>query len=332
MVFTRPSDLSDDAVADALREGWGIGVNAIEYAAVGFGSHHWRAATASRRWFVTVDDLDTRLLKRTDSRSAARDRLTAALSTALTLRSSGYEFVVAPTPSRSGQVARSINDRYTIAVYPHVEGAAGSFGPFDSRSERLAVVDLLAQLHCADVAVPARTTDHTIPSRDRLQDAMANLSEPWSAGPFAQSAHELLQRHHRSLRRALVAYDDLVRAVRAESKPLVISHGEPHRGNVIVTPSGPLLIDWDTTLLAPPERDLWSLVSEDPNVRPHYEQTAGRALDDTALRLYSLWWDLCEVALFTDDLRRPHEDTDDTRTAWQGLQEHLDPTRWADLI
>ncbi|MEM9654694.1 MAG: aminoglycoside phosphotransferase family protein [Actinomycetota bacterium] len=331
-MFTCPTDLSDHAVAEALRDGWGIGVEAIEYAAVGFGSHHWRATATPRRWFVTVDDLDTRLLNRTDSRPAARDRLTAALSTALMLRSSGHAFVVAPTPSSSGQVARSIDDRYTIAVYPHVEGAAGSFGPFDTQAERLAVVDLLARLHRADHEVPARATDHTIPSRDRLEDAMASLTEPWSAGPFAQPAHQLLRRHHHALQRALVAYDELVAAVRTQDQPLVITHGEPHRGNVIVTSSGPLLIDWDTALLAPPERDLWSLVGEDPGVRPYYERTAGRALDDNALRLSSLWWDLCEVGLFTDDLRGPHEDTDDTRTAWQGLQRHLDPTRWADLI
>lgn len=332
MVFNRPSDLSDDAVAGALRDGWGIDVEAIEYAAVGFGSHHWRVASTPRRWFVTVDDLDARLLGDADSRSAARDRLTAALSTALALRSAGYEFVVSPMPDSSGHVAQSIEDRFTIAVYPHIEGTTGSFGPFDSTGDRLAVVDLLARLHSADIAVPARTTDHTIPCRDRLHDAMANLSEPWSTGPFAQPAHELLRQHHRSLRRALAAHDALVRAVETAGRPLVISHGEPHRGNVIVTAGGPVLIDWDTTLPAPPERDLWSLIDEDHTVRSHYERTAGRALNDNALRLYSLWWDLCEVALFTHDLRRPHEDTDDTRTALQGLQHHLDPTRWTDLI
>ncbi|MPZ79263.1 MAG: phosphotransferase [Actinophytocola sp.] len=43
-------------------------------------------------------------------------------------------------------------------------------------------------------------------------------------------------------------------------------HGEPHRGNTITTPNGVVLIDWDTTLIAAPERDLWALVGEDPRL------------------------------------------------------------------
>ena len=54
----------------------------------------------------------------------------------------------------------------------------------------------------------------------------------------------------------------------------------------------------------------------------------GVAIEREALELYRLSWDLTEIALFTDDFRRPHEADDDTRTAWEGLQRHLDPTRW----
>ncbi len=331
-MFTRPDDLSDHTVAAAVRDGWGIGVTAIEYAPVGFGSHHWRAANPSARWFVTVDDLDARLLGQGDSRPAALDRLTAALTTAHELQSGGCAFVVAPMSSSSGRVVEAIDDRYVLAVYPHVEGVAGSFGRFGTRAERLAVVDLLLRLHEFDRSVPARTADFAIPSRDRLHGAMADVTAPWETGPFGQRARDLLAQHRGALEQALTAHDELVETVRSTGAPLVVSHGEPHPGNAIVTPAGPVLIDWDTALLAPPERDLWSLVDQDPAVRHHYERAAGRPLDDNALRAHRLWWDLCEVALFIDDFRRPHGETDDTRTAWHGLCRHLDPDRWADLI
>ena len=42
-VNTRPDDLDDDAIAAALRDGWRFDAIAVEYAAVGFGSHHWIA-------------------------------------------------------------------------------------------------------------------------------------------------------------------------------------------------------------------------------------------------------------------------------------------------
>ena len=331
-MFTRPSDLSDDAVATALWEGWMIQVDEITYAPLGFGSHHWQAVAGSARWFVTVDDLEFCRLDGDDTRSAVHDRLVAALSTAQSLRTGGYDFVVAPVSSESRQIVEAIDDRYVLAVYPYVEGATGSFGRFDNRTDRLDVVDRLLEIHSAGSRVLARTDDLSIPWRDGLIAAIREISDDWSSGPFGEPTRELLQRHAGPLQDVLVAYDQLVAVVRSRDEPVVITHGEPHSGNVIMTPEGPMLIDWDTTLLAPPERDLWNLIDEDPEVRDHYEQCSGQTLDDSALRMFRLWWDLGEVALFVQDFRRTHRDTTDTRTAWRGLQRHLDPDRWVDLI
>lgn len=331
-MFTRPADLPDDAVATALRDGWAIDVDEIDYAVVGFGSHHWHAATKGGRWFLTVDDVDGRLRDRSDTRSAAKERLIAALSTALSLRSDGCDFVVAPVPSESGQVVELIDDHYVLAVYPHVEGVAGSYGRFDNRLERFGVVDCLVEIHGAVTRVPVQVDDFSIPGRDRLSEAMGEISEPWLTGPFGESTRELLKRHQGPLQQVLAAYDELVSAVCSNDGALVITHGEPHRGNVILSADGPMLIDWDTTLLAPPERDLWCLIDEDPGVRDQYERGSERTLDDTALQMFRLWWDLCEVSLFVHDFRRSHRDTEDTRTAWRGLEAHLDPHRWLDVI
>jgi len=79
--------LSDSAVANALRIGWGMVVDSVEYAVVGFGSHHWRASATSQRWFVTVDDLDARQRDALDSRDSTPARLTSAFDTARALSS-----------------------------------------------------------------------------------------------------------------------------------------------------------------------------------------------------------------------------------------------------
>lgn len=321
-MFTRPSDLSDDAVATALLDSWMMQVDEITYAPLGFGSHHWQMVTGSARWFVTVDDLEFGRWDGSDTHSAVHDRLVAALSTAQSLRTSGCDFVVAPVPSEPGQVVEAIDDRYVLALYPYIEATTQSFGRFDSRTDRFDVVDRLVEIHSADTRVPAGTDDLSIPWRDGLIAAMSEISDHWSTGPFGEPTRELLQRHAGPLRDVLVAYDQLVAVVRSRDEPLVTTHGEPHSGNVIITPEG----------LAPPERDLWNLIDEDPEVRDHYEQCSGQTLDDSALRMFRLWWDLCEVALFVQDFRQPHRDTSDTRTAWRSLGRHLDPDRWVDLI
>ena len=67
-----------------------------------------------------------------------------------------------------------------------------------------------------------------------------------------------------------------------------------------------MLIDWDTTLIAPPERDLWSLVGEDPAVSDAYTALTGTAVDPGAIELYRLGWDLAEIAIYVTQFRRPH--------------------------
>lgn len=79
---TPPQDLIEADVGIAVAAHWSIVAETIEYAPVGFGSHHWvLTEPAGRRWFVTGDavaDSDQRLAD-----------LTAALKTAHALRHTG---------------------------------------------------------------------------------------------------------------------------------------------------------------------------------------------------------------------------------------------------
>ena len=100
----------------------------------------------------------------------------------------------------------------------------------------------------------------------------------------------------------------------------MLTHGEPHRGNTIVTATGVVLVDWDTCLLAPPERDLWLLVGEEPGIRERYAARTGTALDARLLEAYRLRWDLADVEAGVRDLRAPHADDEDSRTALAALR------------
>lgn len=329
----RPGDLADVEIAHAVATGWGIEAAGIEYAAVGFGSYHWTLAEGERRWFATVDDLEARRRHSGESRVEARRRLAAALNTANGLHHRAkLAFVVAPVPARSGEIVTPIGNRYVLAVYPWVSGTAHEFGPYPSNGERWPVVDLLVILHAAPTDGPALVDDCLIPGRADLEATVSAGAARWGPGPYAERTRRLVARHREQLGRVLQRYDELVGDVAGRAGPLVITHGEPHRGNTMNTPDGVVLIDWDTALLAPPERDLWMLLDEDPTVADRYEARAGVAVDPAAVDLYRLWWDLCEVSLYVSVFRGAHNDNDDTRVAWRGLTRHLDPDRWRHLL
>ncbi|HWL38442.1 MAG TPA: phosphotransferase [Frankiaceae bacterium] len=303
-MYTPPPDLSAGDVAAALRDGWGLSATALSYLPVGYGGHHWSAVAGGRRWFVTADDLDAKPWLG-ESRDAAFAGLAAAYDAAARLRESGLAFVVAPLRTPSGVGAVRAGERYAVSVTPWVDGTAGGFGDDVTPEQRDARLRLLAELHAATFAVRGlAVSPPALPDRPVVDRALAELGTPWSGGPFAEEARLLLAEHADGVRLLLADFDGRAAAVRPAD--LVVTHGEPHPGNVLTTPDGPRLVDWDTVALAPPERDLWLLGDGD-------FAAYGGPVDPERIALYRLRWRLADIASFTAALRSPRGTADDLR-------------------
>jgi spectinomycin phosphotransferase/16S rRNA (guanine(1405)-N(7))-methyltransferase len=330
VVFTQPTDVADADLMAVLADGWGLDVVSLGYLAVGFGSHHWQATTASIGWFVTVDDLIAKRREPDEAMQQTYDRLVAALTTAVGLRDAGLEFVVAPMRTTDGDVVRRLGDRYVVAVYPLVPGETYDYGNYTDATHRDDVVSHLATLHRSPS--PCRrwawTDTFSISRRAELFAACSNLHDVWDVGPFAEPARQLLARHADAVAHLFDVYDGLAAVVAHQDERFVLTHGEPHVANTITTDRGVVLVDWDTALIAPPERDLWDLIGEEPSIGPRYEALTGTRVDREAIEMYRLAWDLSEISIYVSDFRNPHQRTHDTEEAWQNLQHFLDPTRW----
>jgi spectinomycin phosphotransferase len=311
-----PDGLDTRTVVDALREGWDVDADDAEYAAVGGGSYHWQVAGG----FVTVDHLGQKAWLG-DTYDAAFDGLRAAFETAVALRRAGLDFVVAPIPSRDGASLRRIDARYSIALFPLVEGETGEFGYFEDDEEgRCAVVEMLARLHGSPVATSTRTTGFDLPGRRHLEAALRDLEEPWSGGPLSEPAREAV-RGSASVLAELIELADRLRAeAQQRAGDPVVTHGEPHAGNVMRTDAGHVLVDWDTVALGPPERDMWMLVTGGDDAAELYTRATGTQLDHAALDFFRLTWDLKDLAEYLNVLRSPHLENDDTLQHYGALK------------
>jgi spectinomycin phosphotransferase len=328
-----PEDFEPDALAGSLAEGWAFDVEAADYAAVGGGSYHWVVTDpADRRGFVTVDDLDRKPWLG-DTRDAAFDGLRHAFETAVSLRDSGLEFVVAPMPTSGGEALRRAGPRYTVALFPFVDGQAGRFGQYET-PDRAAILRMLAEIHRATPAVRsiARRIDLELPGRRQLEAALRALDEMWSGGPFSEPAREALASRASDVAELLALADRLCAEV-APSADWVVTHGEPHAANVMRTGQRHVLVDWDTVALAPPERDLWMVTGDGSADVTSYTEATGHRVDQTAVDFFRLRWDLADIAAFTDVLRSPHRHSADTMKAYNALTEYLTTrNRWSALL
>ena len=311
-----PADISDSDIAAALARQWALTVQDLSYLPVGFGGYHWLAADQTgSRWFVTVSDLATPWVP----------DLPAAMQTAAWLATqAGLGFVVAPVPTIAGPVVGSVDSRHALTLFPYLDGTSGRFDDPIDDGDRAAIIDMLALLHTAipeGIQVPTRPLE--LASRQVIDQALASLGVPWTGGPYSEPGRDLLAQHERPLRQALARFDGLAGRVREAGGLYVITHGEPHPGNLLHTRAGLCLVDWDMTALARPERDLWWVISGDQDAA-RYSQRTGWTVSQDALALYRLRWDLDDVAGFLPQIRGPHQRTADTLMFWTELQKTLD--------
>lgn len=321
-MLTPPPDLREADLVDVLAREWALAVAWLSYQPLGFGSHHWEVRDhAGTPWFVTADELINKRMSLDEPLDVAFGRLSAALAAATDLRDHGRGFVVAPIPARTGEPLIRANQWFGVALYPFVNGQSFTWGELGADGHRRAVLDLVVAVHTAPAAARRRalTDDYAIAHRDELEVAMTGSGVP-ECGPYAGQASALIARNAEPIRRLLARYDALTRLSRSQPSRTVLTHGEPHPGNTMLTADGWRLIDWDTALIAPPERDLWSLDPGDGSFLAAYAEATGVPPVASALDLYRIRWDLADIAFVLSRFRRPHQGSLDDEKSWQLLR------------
>jgi hypothetical protein len=318
-MLTPPDGLPEAALAAALWRWWGMTGAAAEYRAVGWGSHHWAVTDAAgSRWFVTADELEHKRMSEQEPLDAAFGRLHASLAAAAELRASGAAFVVAPVRTGDGEPLVRANDSFGVAVYPFLDGQSYDWGEFSSAEHRLAVLRLVAAVHTAPAVASrqALADDFAVPHRDALEAALDPASDVADAGPYALRTSLLVRQNAAPIRQVLARYDGLVSRARSRPGRAVLTHGEPHAGNTMLTAGGWVLIDWDTALVAPPERDLWLIDPGDGTILDAYAEATGVTPMPDLVEAYRLRWDIADIAVDVARFRRRHAGTPEDDKAW----------------
>ncbi len=230
---------------------------------------------------------------------------------------SGLAFAVAPLRTDGGESLRPLDERHTIALFPFVHGTTAEWGELDAK-DAAALVPLLADLHAAVVPVGVRIAGVELPGRAVIEQALREAHERWTGGPLTEAASAAFAENTDNVVAQLARLDELAAAV---ARDFVVTHGEPHAANVIRTNAGPVLVDWDTVALGPPERDLWMLFDDvESELARAYAHAAGRDPQQEALDLFRVSWDLKDLAEWLNVLRGPHTDNEDTRRQLDGLR------------
>ncbi len=154
---------------------------------------------------------------------------------------------------------------------------------------------------------------------------------PWETGPYGDRARRALAKVQQPVRSLLRRFDEAAASCSPSTPGWVVTHGEPHTANVLWTDTGPLLIDWESVALAPPERDLRTVLARaaSPARYRAYVAAGGCAqpLDPHLVDLMELAWQLDEIGEYAGRFRQPHAGTADDRRCWHDLMDELPARR-----
>ncbi|GHJ33659.1 hypothetical protein TPA0910_80920 [Streptomyces hygroscopicus subsp. sporocinereus] len=304
-VLSRPSSISDEAIAHAVAAHWLPDVSETGYLPWGFGAYHWRVAGGGTTLFVTLDEVEPRHTEET---------LEAAYAGAAALAAAGLEVVCAPLPARSSGRFTVGVEAGVLSVTPWLDGRSPTEAEASEPQHVRRVEAALATLHRA---TPPPGVRHWTPrvGPGFAGELRARTARPWTSGPLAEEARAVLAAHDAAIARWTVRYLELADLARTRRDLWVPTHGEPHNDNQVVGECGLKLVDWESLAVAPPERDYADLLAAGAGdrLRP----------DPAMVELFALDWRLSEIVEYARCFAAPHTGTDDDRTALEDLYEEL---------
>lgn len=199
-----------------------------------------------------------------------------------------------------------------IALYPFIEGTSGT----DLRLNEHNWVDFgktMREIH--NVELPPKLKSHLQIETfsDVWRTTMLRLLKRFEIESFTEPAAVALVEYINAKRNeisSMVAkaqrYAD---ALKAKQLPLVLCHGDIHVANLIIDTHDKLyVIDWDTLLLAPKERDLMYVgggiirIDTDEEIQKFYEGYGETDIDYTALSYYRIERVIEDICAFCDQI------------------------------
>jgi spectinomycin phosphotransferase len=184
------------------------------------------------------------------------------------LHALGIDTVTRPVRTRAGELTADLHGRMLV-VFDFIEGRTGStsddqFTPASFDYDFDEYVALLARIHTVTplVGSPMPREDFSLPFAGRYEQLSGQvLSEPPSTPPQA-ILRRLMEQRREEMDRDWATLRTLVETCRNDVWTPVLTHGDGGGNNVLTGTDGRLyLIDWDSLMLGPPERDTWFYMS-----------------------------------------------------------------------
>jgi spectinomycin phosphotransferase len=294
-------NIPDGRLIACVRDGYGIRIAAVAFLPIGADRH-----TAVYR--ATADDGTPYFLKLRSG--GAFDAMTVTIPRLL--RDQGIPEILAPIPTRAGGLWTGM-DAFTLILYPFIAGQDG-FAVALSDRQRIALGRAMRRVHTASIPpdVSARIPGETYSPhwRDRVRMFQRQAEEQEFAEPVAAKVAALLREQRGTITDIVERAEALAGVLRVRPLPCVVCHADLHGGNLLIGDDGALwIVDWDTIIRAPKERDLMFVGGGIDTIWPtardealFYQGYGESTIDRAALAYYRYERVIEDIAAYCEEL------------------------------
>jgi spectinomycin phosphotransferase len=242
-----PPDLSEQAIVGCLRRAYGLTPETIRFLPLG-------ADQDTAVYRAEADDGGSYFVK-----LRRGDFVEASVRVPHWLREQGVAAIIPPQRTLDGELWTHLA-AFTIILYPFVEGH-DAHGIALSEQQWRAFGDTLRRIHAAELPVDLlRDLPRESFSpywRDQVRVFLSRTATEYHDEPYAAGAARLLRERKGDTEHCVARAEALAGEVARLSLPLCLCHSDIHPWNVLLDSAGRFfIVDWDTLIYAPKERDL----------------------------------------------------------------------------
>lgn len=175
------------------------------------------------------------------------------------LHNQGINQIISPLSTCDGFLWARL-EKYKVILYPFIEGKDGY--EVDLTDTQLVEFGrTIKKIHSADIE---RQAIEQIPIEsfstkfsEQLHSILQRIQIVKNLDPVSTDLSEFLVSQENTIHTLISRTEQLSRILITMSLPLVVCHSDLHAGNLLIDTQGNLyIVDWDTLLRAPRERDL----------------------------------------------------------------------------
>jgi spectinomycin phosphotransferase len=317
-------DLPDDYMIACLHDAYGLPVRQIAFLPLGADSNTavYRAVMADdTAYFVKL-------------RRGVFDEMSVVLPKFLS--DLGIRQIIGPLATKTGQLWAPL-EQFTVTLYPFIEGRNG-YDCVLSDNQWVDFGRAMKSIHTA--VIPPSILTHiqreTYSSqwRNIVKGYMEQVELQTFQEPIAARLATFLRTKRAQIVDLIGRTERLAQAFETRSREYTLCHADIHAGNILLDAANTMyIVDWDTAVLAPKERDLMFIGSglmgngrtlqEEQRLFYHgYGQTA---IDPIGIAYYRYERIIQDIAAFCEEIFLTLEGDDDREQSLRYLVSNFQP-------